>query len=205
VNPRARALVVVLTAGLGLGACAGSSAGDAPAFRARPSPGLRDRPVRVADEAPFAPRPSTPPQYGPRAARIGIDVVQARQAALALAGALLDADAQALSLLLDEHVTLIAEGARKQRREVIATCLGERAARGYRQDRRLDSVVDLTQVVVTPAGAAGVPRPSGVDDSDVLVQLTAAPGTAGSGPRTPCLGTVYVRPGPHARIVALLR
>lgn len=181
-----------------------------PAWRAHASPSLADEPVatsregRAAEDVPFAPSPKSG-MHANAAAQVTPDHAQARATALAFVRALLEADAQALSLLLDDQVTLIAEGSRKQRRDVVVACLGERSALSYRQERRVEALVDVGQIAVTPASADGLPRPSGIQASDLAVQLTPAPGAANTGARPPCLGTLYVRPGPRSGVVAIMR
>ena len=188
--------------GLWLAGCA--SAADAPAWRTHPSPGLGDAPVRSEDAAPYAPRSDARDDGGATVAKLLIDEAQARQTALAFATALLDADPQALSLLLDEQVALIAQGARKPRREVVEACLGDARAIAYRHER-IESVVDLARLTVYRGGSEGLPQPPGTDGSDLAVQLNPLIAVPPGGQRIACLGTVYVRPGPRAVVVALVR
>jgi hypothetical protein len=192
--------------------CACGGARETPAWRAQVSPSLGDEPLRGVDDAPFSPAPtsrrerrpdSVPP--GAEALRLEPDHAQARETALSFVAALLDADAQAMSLLLDDQVTLIAEGARKLRRDVVTTCLGERNGLVYRHERTLEALVDLSAVAVTAASVEGLPRPLGTNPTDLAVQFSPAPGVATSGPRPPCLGTLYVRPGPRSVVVAVMR
>jgi hypothetical protein len=137
-------------------------------------------------------------------AKLLVDEAQARQTALAFATALLDADPQALSLLLDDQVALIAQGTRKPRREVVEACLGDARAIAYRHER-VESALDLTRLSVYRGGSEGLPQPPGTDGSDLAVQLTPLIANPAGGQRIACLGTVYVRPGPRALVVALVR
>jgi len=182
--------------------CASES--GVPAFRAHASPGLGDPPLRDVDRAPYAPRPGPRDGVGAQAVRVRADEAQARATALLFAAALLDADPQALSLVLDEQVTLIAQGARKPRREVVTACLGDARATAYRHER-VESVIDLGQVTVYRGGSEGLPQPPGTDHGDLAVLLNPVLGAAAGGQRVACLGTVFVRPGPRAVVVALVR
>lgn len=198
-GPRAAVALV----GLWLGGCA--SASSEPAWRAHASPALRDERLQAVDAAPYAPRPELPGAHAAKAARLRADEAQARKTALAFAAALLDADAQALSRVLDDQVTLIAQGARKPRREVVAACLGDARAIAYRTERRVETVIDLAQLTVVAAGTEGLPQPAGTGEGDLAVQLAPLLAAPTGGQRIGCLGTVYVRPGPRAVVVALVR
>lgn len=159
---------------------------------------------------PHRSEPATRARTGPaRSATVALAVdhgaAQAREVTLELARALIEQDESALLGLLSRRVVVVMKADVQSSKEVAERCLAGARNLSFEPGLTARDLAepDELQVELAEVFHADSTLPSGVDARDLAVSVSRS---ARRGPRNlPCLARLYVRPGPHPRVVGISR